>query len=135
MSSPMVSRWPVVLTLALGPQDADDDSLLTEAAAERLFAVACDAFFDLCTTVDRSSIEVRTTSTRRGPGTVGDSVSISVGVVELFADAFTMAARIRPVGTDAIAADVSCSLSPGAEVPASMRDEFISLAHTAAHFH
>lgn len=131
----MVSRWPVVLTLAVGPQDLDEDGLLTDAAAERLFAVARDAFFDLCATVDRSSIEARKTSIRKGSVTVSDTVSVSVGVVELFADTFTMTARIRPAGTDVVAADVSCSLSPGTTVPPNMRDEFIAIAHSASYMH
>lgn len=131
----MVSRWPVLLTVPLDPQDADEGGILTESAAERVFALARDAFFDLCSTVERSSIEVRSMFVRRGSSVVSEDVTVSVGVVELFADSFTMTARIRPRGADAVAADVSCSLSPGAEIPRGMRDEFIALAHRASHFH
>jgi hypothetical protein len=67
-----------------------------------------------------------------------DGVTVSVGVVEVFPDRFTMLARVRPVGPadgDGLAASASCSLSPGGAVPTAMRDEFIALAHAAAHFH
>ncbi|MGQ0802507.1 MAG: hypothetical protein ACT4PI_01400 [Actinomycetota bacterium] len=58
-----------------------------------------------------------------------------MSVVEVFADRFTMEARMRPRDRDGIAATAWCSLSPGGEVPTAMRDEFIALAHAAPHVH
>jgi hypothetical protein len=46
-----------------------------------------------------------------------------------------MAAMLRPQSTDGVAATAWCSLSPGGEVPTTMRDEFIALAHAARYFH
>jgi hypothetical protein len=63
------------------------------------------------------------------------SLPVSVNVVEVFPNSFTMAARLRPDDRDGIAATASCTLSPGGEVPKAIRDEFIALAHEAKHIH
>ena len=130
----MIGRWPVLVTVPLGAEDADGDGCLTDEAVERIFAAGRSAYFDLCTTVDPSAIEIRSTSIRARTASVCDAVTVSVSVVgELFPDRFTMSARIRPAETDGIAADVSCSASPGGNVTTAMRVEFIALAHSARH--
>ena len=135
----ILSRWPVLVALPVTPSDQDADGRLTDAAVERLFAEARTVYFDRCATVDPSALELRNSKVDLSHATVtADEVTVSVGVVEVFPDHFTMLARLRPVAPadgDGLAATASCSLSPGGEVPNAMRDEFIALAHSAAHFH
>lgn len=135
MSSGMVSRWPVVLSLPVAASVRDGDGRLTNAAVERLFGQARVAYFERCTTVDASTLEVRKSSTQPGEAAAGDGVTVSVNVTEVFPDSFTMTARIRPREGDGIAATAWCSLTPSGEVPRAMRDEFIALAHAAAYTH
>jgi len=72
----------------------------------------------------------------RGSGAVGDNgVTVSLGVVEVFPNKFTMTAVLRPADGDGIAARAWCSLSPGGEVSKAMRGEFIALAHAAKYIH
>jgi hypothetical protein len=139
MSPGILSRWPVLVSLPVAASDCDADGRLVNAAVERLFAEARATYFERCPTVDPSSLELQSSKVDRGLATVtSDGVTVSVGVVEVFPDRFTMLARVRPVGPadgDGLAATASCSLSPGGEVPNAMRDEFIALAHSAAHIH
>jgi hypothetical protein len=62
-------------------------------------------------------------------------VTVSVTVIEVFRDSFTMAARLRPRSGDGIAATAWCRLLPGGPVSIDVRDEFIALAHTATYVH
>jgi hypothetical protein len=137
--SGIVSRWPVVVTLPVTASDRDADGRLVDAAVERLFAEARAAYFERCTTVDPSAIEVRSTRVQSGECAADtDEVTVSVGVVELFPETFTMHARVRPVGPadgDGLAATATCSLAPSGGVSTAMRDEFISHAHSAVHIH
>jgi acyl-CoA thioesterase FadM len=135
MSSGMVSRWPVVVTLPVDASDCDANGRLTHAAVERLFARACSAYFDRCATVDASMVETRKTTAHPGEAAPGDGVTVSVGVVEVLRNSFTMESRIRPADRDGIAATAWASLSPVGEVSKAMRDEFIALAHAASHIH
>jgi hypothetical protein len=139
MSPGVLSRWPVVVSGPVAPADCDADGRLTDPAVERLFADAREAYFERCHTVDRSVLELQHTRVQRGHAAVdAGGVTISVGVVEVFPDRFVMMARLRPVGPsdgDGIAATAWCSLSPGGVVSKAMQDEFIALAHGAAHFH
>jgi hypothetical protein len=133
--SGMVSKWPVLVSLPIAPDDLDDEGALVRDAAERLFARARDVYFARCRTVDVAALEVLEVDVRPGGADVGSGeVTVSVSVVEVFPDRFTMNARIRPAAGEGIAADAWCSLSAG-EVSAAMRDEFIGLAHGAAHYH
>ena len=61
--------------------------------------------------------------------------TVSVAVVEVYPDRFTMTARLRPRDDDGIVATALCPVSPGGEVPTEMRDEFIALAHAATAMH
>jgi acyl-CoA thioesterase FadM len=131
----IASRWPVVVSLPVASSDCDEDGRLTEAAVERLFAQAREAYFARCTTVDAALVDVRKSTVTLGSAPVGDGVSVSAAVVEVYSDSFTMTARVRPAATDGIAATAWVSLSPGGEVPNAMRDEFIAHAHSATHMH
>jgi acyl-CoA thioesterase FadM len=135
----IVSYWPVRLSLPVEPGDCDDDGHLTAAAVERLFAVARSAYFDKCTAVDEIALEVHDVRIERGAAAVDDEgITISVSVVEVFPESFTMTARLRPAGPsdgDAVAAAAWCSLAPGGEVTTAMRDEFIAHAHAARYTH
>lgn len=134
MSSPSVSRWPVLLQADVRNEDRDDEGALGEAGAERLFALARDAYLDACRTVEASDLRLRGMSVRRNPAPIGDTVTVSAGVVEILPDAFTLSVRIRATG-DAVVADVTATFATADPIPASMRDEFIALAHNARHFH
>jgi acyl-CoA thioesterase FadM len=132
----MVSRWPVLVSLPVAASDCDEDGRLTDAAVERFFAQARAAYFERCATVDGSTLELRGSTVQRGTAAAGDDgVTVSVNVVEVFPDSFTMTAMFRPRDGDGIAATAWCSLSPGGEVSTAMRDEFIALAHTATSIH
>ena len=139
MSPAILSRWPVLVALPVTALDHDADGRLIDAAVERFFGEARTAYFERCATVDQSTLELRNSKVDLGHATVTtDGVTVSVGVVEVFPDRFTMLARLRPVGPaegDGLAATASCSLSPGGVVPTAMRDEFIALAHAAQHIH
>ena len=136
MSTEIVSRWPVLLALTVACSDRDGSDRLTDAAVERLFAEARAAYFDRCATVDESSLSIEASfiGSQRAP--VSDvGVTVSVSVVEVFPEGFTMSARLRPREGDGIAATTSCRLTPGGPVLPAMRDEFIALAHRATHVH
>jgi hypothetical protein len=136
MSTEIVSRWPVLLALTVASSDRDGSDRLTDAAVERLFAEARAAYFDRCATVDESSLSIEASfiGSQRAP--VSDvGVTVSVSVVEVFPEGFTMSARLRPREGDGIAATASCRLSPGGPVLPATRDEFIALAHRATHVH
>ena len=131
----MVSRWPVLLSFPVAHADCDDDGRMTEAAVERAFALARATYFERCTTVDASTLEITSSAVQPGNAPAHGHVTVSVNVTEVFPDRFTMIARLRPGVGDGIAATAWCSLSPGGMVPTAMRDEFIALAHAAAHIH
>jgi acyl-CoA thioesterase FadM len=136
MSTDIVSRWPIVIPLALEDGDCDDDGRLTEAGAHRMFARARARYFDLCRTIEPATLEVQRLAVAPGSAAVNASgVTISVNVTEIYPDAFTMSARIRPADGPGIAADARCSVFPGGEVSNAVRDEFIALAHNAHHMH
>ena len=143
MSSEIFTRWPVVVSVAVTPADRDADGRLTETAIERLFTEGRAAYFDECSTIDGSTVDVRQTKVQPGRAAVrDDGVTVAVAVVEVFPDSFTMTARVRPDGPsdstgagEGIAATAWCSVSPGGAVSNAMRDELIAMAHAAKHFH
>jgi hypothetical protein len=136
MPTDIVSRWPVVIPLALADGDCHADGQLNEAGAARMFALARARYFDLCRAVDRATLEVQGLAVAPGSAAVNASgVTISVNVTEIYPDTFTMSARIRPADGPGVAADARCSLFPGGRVSTAMRDEFIALAHNANNVH
>lgn len=138
MASAILSRWPVRVTVSITEADLEADDRLTTAAAQRCFAVARDAYFAKCTTLDPAAIEVRDVAiTNTNAAASGATVTVSVSVVEIFPDIFTMNMRIRPEEGDGIAADGTCTLSLGTGqlVTDAIRDEFIALAHGARYMH
>lgn len=139
MSSEILTRWPVVVSLAVTPADRDADGRLTAPAIERLFTEGRAAYFDECSTIDGSTVEVRGSTVQPGRAAVSDDgVTVAVAVVEVFPDSFTMTARMRPDGPsdgEGIAATAWCSVSPGGTVSTALRDELIAIAHAAKHFH
>jgi methionine aminopeptidase len=134
MSSAMVSKWPVLLFLPVGSEDREADGRLTEEACGRLFAAGRAEYFAACATIDGDAVTVVEAPASRRTAPVGDEVSISVNVAELFPDRFTMTARIRPSEGDGIAADAVCTVSAG-ELTVEVRDELIAMAHAAPHWH
>jgi hypothetical protein len=134
MSSTMVSKWPVLLFVPVGGEDREEDGRLTEEACARMFAAGRAEYFEQCRTIDGDAVAVLEAPAARRTAPVGDQVSISVNVTELFPDRFAMTARIRPAEGDGIAADAVCTVSAG-EVSAEVRDELIAIAHAAPHWH
>jgi acyl-CoA thioesterase FadM len=135
----VLNRWPVRVELPVPTADCDADGRLTDGAVERLFAEARTVYYAECSTLDASTVEVLEITVDPNRGVVGnEGVTISVSVVEVFPDSFTMTARLRPVdpeSDDPIAASAWCSLSPGGEVTTAMRDEFIAHVHAARYMH
>jgi len=129
--SDIVSRWPVRLTLPLERDDRDGDDRLTEAAVERVFAIAADAYFDRCDTVGAGRVVIAERVTVVGVPVAGDQVTISVGVIEIYPDEFTMEARVRPAEGEGVAARAKYRYKVDGGVGEPMRDEFIALAHAA----
>ena len=137
----MISKWPVLLELPVGADDADGDSRLTRAAGERLFAAARDAYLATCRTYAGDNVEVRDLTivpghtpapVPPGPGVV----TVSVNVIEIFPDRFTMSMRVRAEGADGVVADGTCDVVPaGTLVTDEIRDELIAHAHGAQHYH
>ena len=134
--SSMVSKWPVLVPLPITAADVDDAGALTVEAAERLFARARDLYLAGCRTLEDREVEVLEVvvlpgDTLAAPG----EVTVSVSVVEVFPDRFTMHVRIRPVGGDGVAAEGGCSILAGGGTTDEIRDELIARAHAAEHYH
>src|SRR4051794_40368437 len=102
MASGIVSRWPVLLSLPLFDDERDEEGQLTDAGVERLCGCARDAYAELCPNIDWSTVEIGAVDIRRGGRVLaGRNVTVSIGVVEVFDDSFTIAARVRPESGDA----------------------------------
>src|SRR5437764_12760728 len=83
MSSAMLSRWPVLLTITIEAGDVDDEdrTQLSEVGIERLLTVARAAFGEQCRTFDWSATEVAETTVLRGRGpAVGLTGAVAVSV-------------------------------------------------------
>jgi hypothetical protein len=135
---PVVSSWPVLLTLPLAAGEFDGDGVLTDAAIERAVDAASAEYFEQCTTFDAANSAAGELEVRRGSATVDattPNLSVSAGVVEVYPERFVLAARIRADGDDGVVADVQRSVSPAGGVSDQVRDELIALAHAARHWH
>jgi acyl-CoA thioesterase FadM len=129
------TKWPVLLQLPIAATDVGADGRLTNSAITLAFDAACAAYLDECTTLDRTTIEVVDVTIAPGaPVAVDEPVTIATGAVEIYAERFTIAARIRSVGEQA-AADVRASVLVVSGVTDEIRDELIALAHAARYYH
>jgi len=128
--SEMLSRWPVLISVALVETDRDDNRVLTDTAVERAFALARSAYFDRCRTVAQSDTSVVAINAVVDAPVDTNSIDVSVGVVEIYPDRFTMELRARPSAGEGVAARGRCTLAL-AEITDQTRDEFIRLAHGA----
>ena len=134
--STIVTRWPVLVSLPVGADDRDAAGRLTEACVERLFAQARQVYVGTCRTLDGRQLTVPEVVVARGPAPVDvGEASVSVSVVEVFEDRFTMHARVRPAEGDGIAAEARADVVPGGPVTREIRDELIAHAHEARHYH
>jgi hypothetical protein len=132
----IASKWPVLVSLAVLDGDRDDEGALTEAGVARLFAEARAAYFDSCTTIDGAEVVVQEQGAQPGLVVEGDEVTVSVSVVEVFPDSFTMHALVRPAAGGEESAAAKAKVAPASgEVTGAMRDEFIAKAHAARHYH
>jgi hypothetical protein len=130
----IASKWPVLVSLAVLDGDRDADGALTEAGTERLFAEARSAYFERCRTIGVADVVVQQQAVEPGLVVEGDGVTVSVAVVEVFPDSFTMHGLLRSGGEAAARAKAKVAPSSG-EVPDATRDEFIALAHGAREYH
>ena len=134
--SSMVSRWPVLISASVVAGDVEADGTLRAEAVERLFGEARDVYVAECRTLGDGRLEVVDVVVTPGDVAVGPGeVTVSVSVVEVFPDRFTMNARIRPAAGEGIAADAVCSIVPNGPVTGEIRDELIAKAHAARHYH
>ena len=135
--SSMVSKWPVLVSLAVTAADADDDSgRLTSAAGERLFAAARDEYLAGCATLAGRTLEAKNVTIVAGDAPVeAGEVTVSVSVIELFPDRLTMALRVRSTGADGIVGEGTCDVLLGGPLTDEIRDELIAHAHGARHYH
>lgn len=134
--SSIVTRWPVLVSLPVGEVDRDVDGRLTVACVERLFAQAREQYVGMCRTLDGRESTVLEVEVALGPAPVEvGEASVSVSVVEVFEDRFTMHARVRPAEGDGIAAEARADVVPGGPVTREIRDELIAHAHGATHYH
>ena len=126
----MLSRWPVVMSVVIDETERDDSGVLTDTACERVFALARAEYFGRCETFAESDVLLVGTTIVADAPVATDSITVSVGVVEIYPDRFTMELRIRPCEGEGIVAAGRCSLSLPA-VTDEIRDEFIRLAQDA----
>lgn len=134
--SSIVTRWPVLVSLPVGEDDRDGNGRLTVACVERLFARAREVYVGTCRTLDGREVTVLDVVVAAGPALVEvGEASVSVSVVEVFDDRFTMHARVRPAEGDGIAAEARADVFPGGAVTREIRDELIAHAHSARHYH
>jgi acyl-CoA thioesterase FadM len=131
----IASRWPTLIRVAVGAEDLDADERLTEAAIERAFADARAKYFERCRTFDGPAAGMSGLAVARGDAKPGDHVTVSVAVIEVFPERFTMAGRIRPAEGDEIVADLRCTVAPAGGVSDEIRDELIAHAHEARYAH
>ncbi len=133
----MVTHWPVLEQLTLHEDERDADGFLTDGALTRLFAEVRGAYAAGCKALDLTAAEVRDVVVRRGSVPApGADASVSVAVVEVFPESFTMEARVRPAEGLGIAGSATCTVVPaGGAVSRELKAELIALAQTARHLH
>jgi hypothetical protein len=131
--SRMLSTWPVVISVRLDEAARAGDTM-SDAAIQESFAAARDEYFALCQTVTQSRCEFGEISIQRGGGVSGPEVSVSIAVIELFPEGFTMSGRIRG-DHDEIVADARCFATYAGGVGDAVRDELIAIAHNANQWH
>ena len=142
------SRWVVLRTHDVGPDDLDAAGLLHADVVDGWLADARAAYLEKCTAFcdlrERSGAELQARidpapDPRRFGTPTG--VVVGAGATEIYSTAFRMALRLRPVdgdGDDAI--NVKCEVSlvdlatgEALELGNDIRDELIALEHAAAH--
>lgn len=134
--SSIVTRWPVLVSLPVTADDRDDEGRLTAACVERLFARVREVYFGMCRSLDGRELTLSEVVVGLGPAPVEvGEASVSVSVVEVFDDRFTMDARVRPAEGDGIAAEARADVFPGGAVTREIRDELIAHAHEGRHYH
>jgi acyl-CoA thioesterase FadM len=147
MSSPFLSRWPVVQEHPVGPADLEG-AVVGDQSVARWVAAARSAYLDRCAALRRQreaglELEVQSASLPPGaslgrPGTV----VVTAGVRELWPSSFALAVRLRPVDGDRDrAVNATCVMrlvDPATGEPRELgdevRDELIAMEHAAEHF-
>jgi acyl-CoA thioesterase FadM len=107
MRGSILTRWPVVHEVRVGPDDLGPDGSPNQVALGRWQAAVWDAYLDRCPTVrqatrdDRSRLVVK--PLRLGPCRPmepGVRALVATAMTELRTSSFEMAFRIRALGSD-----------------------------------
>jgi acyl-CoA thioesterase FadM len=148
MSSPFLSRWPVVQEHPVGPADLVG-AVVGDQSVARWVAAARSAYLDRCAALRRrqqeAGLELEVQSASLPPGaSLGrpGTVVVTAGVRELWPSSFALAVRLRPVDGDRDrAVNATCVMrlvDPASGEPRELgdevRDELIALEHAAEHF-
>ena len=144
-----MSRWPVLLEHAVGPEDLDAEGRIRDDVVERWVDDVCAAYLEHCVVLaaalEREGLRVRSRTVKLPHGErLGHptEVVVSAGATEILPESFTIAVRLRPFGGEREVA-LNGARTIQLEDPATgevhpvtndIRDELIALAHAARHF-
>jgi len=146
--SGFVSRWVIREQHPVDGAAVTTSGVVRDDAVQRWVGDACDAYLAQCRVlgemITRSELTV---SKRTGAIPQGEffgrptTVVVSAGVSECYPTSFTVAVRVRTYGgVDDVVANVRCVIcvkdptsGEACELGDAVRDELISLEHTARH--
>jgi acyl-CoA thioesterase FadM len=147
--SSVVSKWVVLQSHAVAPDDLDADGVLRDDVVARWLDDTRRDYLDrcavLCDAAEQGGLAVHCEMAELPSGAqfgAPETVNVSAGATEVWPDSFRIAFRIRSFGAgDDAAFNTSCVVSledpaTGAriELGDDVRDELIALAHDARHF-
>jgi hypothetical protein len=142
------SRWVVLRTFAVGPDDLDDRRVVRAEAVERWMAETRSAYLERCVVFrglqDGAGLQLRArVHDAPAPERFGQptAVIVGAGATEIRPTSFTISFRLRPTdgdGDDSINAACEVSLEDpetgeALELGDDIRDELIALEHAASH--
>jgi acyl-CoA thioesterase FadM len=147
--SSVVSKWVVLESHAVAPDDLDAEGVLRDDAVARWIDDARRAYLDCCAVLraagERAGLAINCEMAELPTGAqfgAPETVNVSAGATEVWPDSFRIAFRIRSFGSMGdMAFNTSCTVSledpatgERAEIGDDVRDELIALAHNARHF-
>jgi len=146
--SGFVSRWVVRQQHHVDGDALTTDGFIRDDALRRWVADACDAYLAQCRVLAEMTTRAElTVRTRTGGMPDGEffgrptTVVVSAGVTECYPTSFTIAVPVRTYGqNDDVVANLRCvvdvedpTTGEACEFGDAVRDELISLEHTARH--
>jgi acyl-CoA thioesterase FadM len=147
--SSVVSKWVVLESHPVGPDDLDAAGLLRDDVVAQWIAEARRAYLDRCPALraaaDAAGLVIRCEPAVLAAGAhfgAPVTVNVSAGATEVWPDSFRIAFRIRSFGSgDDVAFNTTCTVAledratgARAEIGDAVRDELIALAHEARHY-